>query len=110
MAYRVLIADSSPSVLKTMHLAFQNSHYALYTTGDGGEVMGLLPQVKPDAIVLGLSLPRIDGYELARQLRKMKEFERIPLILLQAAFEEAGPGRGPQLRIDAGWTSPRIRS
>ncbi len=100
MAYRVLIADSSPSALKALHLAFQDSHYDLYTTGDGGEVMGLLRQVKPDAIVLGLSLPRIDGYELALQLRGMKEFERIPLLLLQAAFEELEEDRLAELDCD----------
>jgi len=100
MAYRVLIADSSPSVLKALHLAFQDSRYSLYTTGDGDEVMGLLRQVKPDAIVLGLRLPRTDGYELTRQLRRMQEFERIPLILLAGAFEELDEDRLAELDYD----------
>jgi DNA-binding response OmpR family regulator len=100
MAYRVLIADSSPSALKALHLAFHDSHYALYTSGDGDEVMGLLRQVKPDAIVLGLSLPRTNGYELARQLRRMKEFERIPLILLLGAFEELEEDQLADLEYD----------
>jgi len=80
MAYRILVADSSPSALKALHMAFQNSHYDLYTSTDGSEVMGLLPQVNPDAIVLGLSLPHADGYELALQIRRMEEFARTPLV------------------------------
>ena len=93
MAYRILVADSSPSALKALHLAFQNSHYDLYTSADGNEVMGLLAQVNPDAIVLGLSLPQADGYELALQIRQLEEFEHTPLILLQPAFEDLDEDR-----------------
>jgi DNA-binding response OmpR family regulator len=106
MSYRVLIADSSPSALKALHLAFQDSHYDLYTSGDGGEVMGLLQQVKPDAIVLGLSLLQIDGYELALQIRNTKEFEGTPLLLLRAAYEELDEARLAQLVYDEVVTKP----
>jgi DNA-binding response OmpR family regulator len=100
MPYRVFIADSSPSALKALHLAFQGSQYALYTAEEGGEVIGLLQQVKPDAIVLAMSLPGMDGYELALQLRRMKEFERIPLILTRGAFEELDEDRLAELDYD----------
>ncbi|MFA9452272.1 MAG: PleD family two-component system response regulator [Candidatus Aminicenantaceae bacterium] len=106
MAYRVLVADSSPSALKALHMAFQNSHYDLYTSADGSEVMGLLPQVNPDAIVLGLSLPHADGYELALQIRRMEEFARTPLVLLQAAFEEFDEARVIGLVYDEIVTKP----
>ena len=93
MAYRVLVADGSPSALKALHLAFQNSHYDLYTSADGSEVLGLLSQVNPDAIVLGLSLPHTDGYELLLQIRQVEGYEQTPMILLQPAFEDIDADR-----------------
>lgn len=87
MAYRVFIADDSPSVLKAIHMAFQDSGYDLYTSQDGDEVMDIVKQVNPDAVVLGLSLPNRDGYALALELKALESMQEIPLILLQNAFE-----------------------
>lgn len=93
MAYRVFIADSSPSALQAMHLAFQDSNYDLYTSREGSEALDLIRQIKPDAIVLALRLPNGDGYEIARALRDLPDCAQTPLILLQAAGEEIEEGR-----------------
>ena len=93
MAYRVFIADSSPSALQAMHLAFQDSNYDLYTSSDGNEALDLVRQLKPDAIALGLTLPHGDGYEIARTLRDLPDCGQTPLILLRAAGEELEESR-----------------
>jgi DNA-binding response OmpR family regulator len=93
MAYRVFLADSSPSALQAMHLAFQDSNYDLYTSNEGGEVLDLIRQLKPDAIVLGLTLPHGDGYEIARALRDLPDCSQTPLILLRAAGEQLEENR-----------------
>ncbi len=106
MAYRVFIADSSPSALKSMHMAFQDSSYDLYTSHDGRDVLGLIRQIRPDAVVLGLTLPHVDGFELALRLREMPEFQKTPLILLQAALADTDGARLSELEFDAVVTKP----
>jgi DNA-binding response OmpR family regulator len=81
-------------------MAFQDSIYDVFTAGDGGEVLDLIRQIKPDAIVLGLSLPSIDGYEITRRLNAADEFEGIPLVLLRAVYEEVDEARLQDLRFD----------
>lgn len=88
MPLKIFAADSSPSALKALHLAFQDSNYDLYTSEDGIEALEILMQIDPDAIVLGLSLPRKDGYEIGGFLKKGEQFKDTPLILLQDAFQE----------------------
>lgn len=97
VAYRVFIADDSPSVLKAIHMAFQDSGYDLYTSQDGDEVMGLIQQITPDAIVLGLSLPNRDGYVLVQELNSFESFQETPIILLLNAFEGADENKLEQL-------------
>ncbi len=87
MSYRVFIADSSPSALKALHMAFQDSNYDLYTTQDGNQVMDLLQQVQPETVVLALSLPGKTGYELAHLIKGQEQYRDLPLILLQSDFE-----------------------
>jgi DNA-binding response OmpR family regulator len=87
MSYRVLIADTNPSALRALHLAFQDSGYDLYTAEEGTQVLALLQQVQPEAVVLALNLPGASGYELAHQIKSQDQYRDLPLILLQSAFE-----------------------
>ncbi len=100
MAYRVFFADSSPSALKALHMAFQDSNYDLYTSQDGREVLDLIRQVRPDAVVLGLILPKTDGFELARRFREIPEFQKTPLILVQPALADFESARLAELAYD----------
>lgn len=87
MSFRVFIADSSHSALKALHMAFQDSNYDLYTTQDGNQVMDLVQQVQPETVVLALSLPGKNGYELAHLIKSQDQYRDLPLILLQSDFE-----------------------
>ena len=106
MPFKIFAADSSPSALKALHLAFQDSNYDLYTSEDGIEALEILMQVDPDAIVLGLSLPRRDGYEIGDFLKKGEQFKDKPLILLQDAFQEPDEEKLKSLKYDKIFKKP----
>ena len=106
MPYKIFAADSSPSALKALHLAFQDSNYDLYTSEDGIEALEILMQIDPDAIVLGLSLPRKDGYEIGGFLKKGEQFKDKPLILLQDVFQEPDEEKLKSLKYDKLFKKP----
>ena len=93
MAYKVFMADSSTSAIKAVHLAFQESGVDLYTAQDGAEVMDIVRKISPDAIVLALSLPNKDGYEIAFELTREDQFKETPLLLIQGIFEDLDKSR-----------------
>jgi CheY-like chemotaxis protein len=101
MAYKILAADSSPSALKAIHLAFQNSVYNIYTSDNGINALELLMQINPDAVVVGLALEGKDGYEIARYLKSGGQFRRIPVILLADAFDPPDKEKLKNLEFDA---------
>lgn len=87
MAYKLVVADESPSVLRVVEMAFSESKIEVFPFRDGIEMLNALSKIKPDAILVCLSLPRKDGYEVGRYLRSQDSFREIPLIILKNAFE-----------------------
>ena len=64
--------------------------------GDGVEAIQLASELEPDAIVLDLSLPRLDGWEAIRRLRSDPRTRGIPIVAL------SGHARARVVK-DAGW-------
>jgi DNA-binding response OmpR family regulator len=87
MTYKILVADGSPSLQKLLQISFAASDFEIFAIGDGQEFMDSLGQIDPDAILLNLSLPLKDGYELGEYLKNQEDFKQVPLILIKEAFE-----------------------
>jgi len=87
MSYKLIIADTSASVIKAVQIAFHEPEFEVYPFKDGAEVINNIAKIKPDAVVLNLSLQQIDGYEVCQTLKNHGQVMDIPLILLKRAFE-----------------------
>jgi DNA-binding response OmpR family regulator len=87
MPYKIIVADDSPSIQKIIHLSFPVPEYEIFAFNNGIEFIDSFKQIKPDAILLNLSLPQKDGYEVGAYIKGQEEFSRVPLILLKEAFE-----------------------
>jgi DNA-binding response OmpR family regulator len=87
MNYKILIADDSPSIQKLVQMSFPSDEFELFPFTDGQQVMDSLSRIKPDAVLMNLSLPQKDGYELGEYIRNQEEFAQVPLILIKDAFE-----------------------
>ncbi len=88
MKKRVFAADASMSLLETIKIAFQSAGFDVYTSRSSREVMPLVQEIEPDAILLGTSLPEEDAYKLARQLRGLSRFRRIPMFFMAGNLEQ----------------------
>ena len=87
MNYKILVADDSPSVQKLIQMSFPDNEFEIFPFSDGQEVLDSLSQINPDAILLNLSLPQKDGYELGEHIKNQEAFNQVPLILIKEAFE-----------------------
>ena len=93
MPYKVMLADSSPTVQKVIQMAFGEPDFEVHTFADGLEAIESLARVRPDAVLLSLVLPSRDGYEVGRYLRSREQFHKVGLILLKNAFEPVDEDR-----------------
>jgi two-component system OmpR family response regulator len=66
---RVLVVDDEPSLADLLTLAFEYEGWDVRTAGNGAEALRLAGEFHPDAVLLDMMLPDIDGIEVLRRLR-----------------------------------------
>jgi len=91
--YRIIVADPSPSVQKAAQLVFAEPEFRLSVFEDGASLLEAADGLHPDAIVVSLTLPGRDGYEIGRVLRGRKELATTPLVGLKGTFESLDADR-----------------
>lgn len=98
LARRVLVVDDNPDHLELLADLLELHGYAVAKARDASEALRIAEEHKPDACVIDIGLPDMDGYELARKLRHIPETRNSRLIAVTGygskadgeAFEAAG--------------------
>jgi DNA-binding response OmpR family regulator len=90
----ILIADDDPDILALVSFRLERAGYEVVQARNGEEAVQLALARRPDLAVIDVMMPRIDGYEATRQLRRQEETSRMPIILLTARVQEEDIGRG----------------
>jgi two-component system, OmpR family, alkaline phosphatase synthesis response regulator PhoP len=99
----ILVVDDERQIAQIAKDYLQHAGYSVVTTGDGVEAMTLARERHPDLVVLDLALPRLDGLEVAKRLRKESS---VPIIMLTARVEESDRLAGLELGADDYITKP----
>ena len=93
---KLLVADDSPYYQTVLALTFTDEGMAVETTGDGQDALAKLGQSTPDVVLVSVSLPGINGYELCERIKQSERFDHIPVMLLSGLhepFDEAAARR-----------------
>jgi DNA-binding response OmpR family regulator len=98
--YRIIVADPSPSVQRAAQLVFTEPEFRLSVFEDGASLVEAAADLRPDALVVSLTLPGRDGYEVGRILRSRKELATIPLVGLRGTFESMDAERPAPAEYD----------
>jgi len=83
---RVLVVDDEPAMLRALRINLRVRKYDVATASTGREALAEARRRPPDAVILDLGLPDVDGIEVIRELRG---WSRAPVIVLSG---RAGPG------------------
>ncbi len=79
---RILVVDDDKAVRDSLRRALVLEGYQVELAADGAEALKSLTQASPDAVILDLGLPDIDGLEVCRRLRSLGD--RTPVLILTA--------------------------
>jgi two-component system response regulator MprA len=82
MTGTLLVVDDEPALRETLARALTDEGYAVETASDGVQAIELVSENEPDAIVLDVLMPRLDGIQTARRLRATGC--RVPILVLTA--------------------------
>src|SRR5829696_5643209 len=83
---RVLVVDDEPQIRRALNSALSAHGYAVAIAEDGTTALETIASWAPDAIVLDLVMPGIDGFEV---LRETRTWSSVPIIVLSARGAEA---------------------
>jgi two-component system KDP operon response regulator KdpE len=84
-APRILVCDDEPQILRALRVILRDAGYEAVTASSGEEALDLAAVRTPEAAILDLMLPDLDGVELTRRLR---EWSEMPIVVLSAVGEE----------------------
>jgi DNA-binding response OmpR family regulator len=99
----ILVVDDEPSIAQIAGDYLRHGGFGVITASNGLDALTLTRAQRPDLIVLDLGLPRMDGIEVAKTLRREGN---IPIIMLTARIEESDRLAGLELGADDYMTKP----
>lgn len=96
----VLVADDDADIRNLVVYRLERSGYGVVTATDGVAARTIALEQKPDLAVLDVMMPKLNGYELTRQLRADERTRQMPVVLLTARAQEADVERGFEAGAD----------
>ena len=76
---RVLVVDDEPQLLRALRINLKARHYLVATAADGNAALRLAARTPPEAVILDLGLPDLDGVDVIHALRI---WSKVPIIVL----------------------------
>jgi len=100
---KVLLVDDDTDLLDLLAFVLVREGYLVVTAADGAEALARWHAEQPDLVVLDVNLPRVDGFEVCRQIRREST---TPVILLTGRDEAADVARGQRVGANDYVTKP----
>ncbi len=100
---RVLIVDDEPAIVRLVRDYLERAGFDVSAAANGEEALRLFTRERPDLVILDLTLPLMDGLDVARAMRRAGD---VPIIMLTARTEEADRVAGLELGADDYVTKP----
>lgn len=80
----VLVADDSRAMVDALAVTFEASGWAVTTAADGEEVLQRLAEHRPDALVLDVHMPRLNGADVCRVVKNHPQWRKAFLVLMSS--------------------------
>ncbi len=103
---RVLVVEDDSDTAISMALVLRLYGYDAQVVADGRTAIGMASTFRPDAILLDLALPHMDGYRVAKQLREQPCNERPYIIVISGYASAADRQRSAEVGIDLHLAKP----
>ncbi len=103
MKYQILIVDDDENICELLRLYLEKEGYETVVVNDGEKAVAAVQKYSPDLILLDIMLPRLDGWQVCREIRK---FSETPIIMITAKGEVFDKILGLELGADDYVTKP----
>ena len=82
MGVKILIVDDDPDIRDVLKLTLSEENYEILEAADGEEALNVIHAIQPDLILLDYKIPKIDGREVCRRIKKDLLLRHLPIIMV----------------------------
>ena len=100
MPKRILVVDDDPVVTHLVESVLKANGYEVDKAADGLDALVKIKKEPPDAVILDIIMPEINGYDVCCELRFNKEFVQIPILILTETEQEIEDSIGKRVNIE----------
>lgn len=83
----ILVVEDDPDICSFIATALENEGYVAETAGNGHDALVKIGQHVPDAMLIDILLPRVDGRQLIRECRSQQATRHVPIIVMSAGYD-----------------------
>ncbi len=87
MAYKILVVDDEPDIVVSAKNRLTREGYDVYTAQDGEEALVRFTEKDPDVVVLDLTMPKLNGFEVLQKIRSEFNDRWRPVIIVSASTD-----------------------
>lgn len=103
---RVLIIEDDRDIVELVRYNLEKEGYQVTATSDGMAGLAQIQKSPPDLLLLDLMLPKLNGLEICKAVRRNETLNRLPILIISARGEEADRVIGLELGADDYVTKP----
>ncbi|HSL21003.1 MAG TPA: response regulator [Vicinamibacterales bacterium] len=78
----VMVVDDSATIRKILGMTLERAGYSVVAEPDGERAIERLSQLVPDLILLDITMPKLDGYEVCKRIKKDPRISHVPVVML----------------------------
>ena len=79
---RVLVVDDEANIVELLSVSLKFQGFEVYTATNGAQALDRARDARPDAVILDVMMPGMDGFEVLARLRRLPDAERVPVMVL----------------------------
>lgn len=106
MGKRILVVDDERHIVRLVQVNLERAGYEILTAYDGVEALEKVKTESPDMVVLDVMMPRMDGFEVLKNLQADPRYQNIPVIMLTAKAQDADIFKGWASGVSSYLTKP----
>jgi DNA-binding response OmpR family regulator len=84
----VLVAEDERDIVALVVFKLEREGYEVVSAADGEKALALARERRPDLALLDVHMPKLDGYQVTREIKKDESLRNTPVIILSASVEE----------------------
>lgn len=94
---KILLVEDEPLIVEMYKTRLEKEGFEIFCEDQGSKVLELLPNFKPDLILLDIILPELDGFSLLEEIKKQPQYQKTPVFLLTNLGQDSDLKRGQEL-------------